>query len=119
MRVEEVMSTPVVITSRNVKVKHLRETFDRKGIGAVPVLEEDGTISGIVSLRDLLRADDEQIVQDVMSDRIHIVLPNNQVRDAANTMVSHKIHHLVVMKDGDVIGMLSALDIVKQFALLG
>lgn len=54
-----------------------------------------------------------------MSDRIHIVLPNNQVRVAANTMISNKIHHLVVMKDGGVIGMLSALDIVKQFALLG
>ncbi len=118
MRVEDVMSTPVIITNRNVKVKHLRETFERKEVGALPVLEADGTISGIVSLRDILRADDEQIVQDIMSDHIHIVLPNNQLSDAANTMTLKRVHHLVVMKDGNVVGMLSALDIVREYAVL-
>ena len=110
------MSTPVVVTQRNVKVKHLRETFDRKGIGAMPVLEMDGTISGIVSLRDILRADDNQIVQDIMNDHIHIVLPTNRLIDAANAMVTKQVHHLVVMNEGNVVGMLSALDIVRVYA---
>ena len=116
MRVEEVMSKPVVITQRNVKVKHLKETFDRKNLGALPVLESDGTISGIVSVRDVLLANDDSLVQDIMSDRVHILLPNNRLQDAAKVMVDQGVHHLVVMEEGKVIGMLSSMDIVRQFA---
>lgn len=117
MRVEEIMSSPVVITQRNVRVKHLKETFDRKKVNAMPVLEPDGTISGIVSVRDLILADEESLVQDIMTDRVHILLRNNRVSDAAKLMVGSGVHHLVVMEDGKVIGIVSSLDIVNQYAL--
>ena len=53
-----------------------------------------------------------------MSDRVHIVLRNNQVKDAAKVMVKHGVHHLVVMEDGKVIGMISSMDIIKVYAEL-
>jgi len=51
-----------------------------------------------------------------MSDRVHNVLKNNRVQDAAAMMVKNNVHHLVVMEDGKVIGMISSMDIVKVFA---
>jgi predicted transcriptional regulator len=117
MRVEEIMSTPVLITQRNVKVGHLKDTFSRKGVNAVPVLEEDGTISGIVSSSDLARCHDEtMLVEDIMSNRVHIALKNNRAKDAAGMMVKNSVHHLVVMEDGNVVGMISSMDIVKIYA---
>jgi len=111
------MSTPVVITQRNVKVEHLKDMFNRKKINAVPVLEDDGTISGIVSSSDVMKNHDESLtVQDIMADRVHIALKNNRVKDAAKMMAKHNVHHLVVMENGDVVGMLSAMDIVKVYA---
>jgi predicted transcriptional regulator len=119
MRVEEVMTTPVVVTGRNIKVTHLRESFSRKEVSAMPVLEEDETISGIVTQKDVaICKNDDSILEDIMTDRIHIVLPNNRLKDAANTMVSNRVHHLVVMEDGKVVGMLSSMDILRQYALL-
>ncbi len=89
----------------------------RKHIGAVPVLEDDGTISGIVSASDIIAAKgDDVIVEDVMSDRVHIVLKNNRVKDAAGMMAKNSVHHLVVMEDGKVVGILSALDIVRVYS---
>ena len=117
MRVEEIMITPVVITQRKVTIAHLKDRLSRKGINAVPVLEDDGNIAGIVSTSDLMSFHDESLhVEDVMSDRVHIVLRNNQVKDAAKIMVKHGVHHLVVMEDGDVIGMISSMDIIKVYA---
>ena len=117
MRVEELMSTPVMITQRNVSIQHLKEMLSRKGFSAAPVLEEDGTITGIVTSSDLVHAtSDDATVQDIMSDRVHIAMKNNRVKDAAAMMVKNKVHHLVIMEDGNVVGMLSALDIVKVFA---
>ena len=117
MRVEHLMSTPVIITQRNVKVSHLKDLFSRKGVNAVPVLENDGTISGIVSSSDVARCHDENMsVQDIMSDRVHIVLKNNRVKDAAGVMAKHSVHHLVVMEDGNVVGMISSMDVVRVYA---
>jgi predicted transcriptional regulator len=119
MRVENYMSTPVVITQRNVSIKHLNDMFVRKGLSAAPVLEEDGTITGIVTSSDLLRLPNEaNIVQDIMSDRVHIVMKNNRLKDAASIMVKNGVHHLVVMEEGVVVGMLSSLDIAKVFSEL-
>ena len=50
-----------------------------------------------------------------MSERVHIVLKNNRVVDAAAIMVKHKVHHLVVMEDGEVVGIKSSFDILKVF----
>lgn len=117
MRVEDYMSSPVMITQRNVSIQHLKDMLARKGLSAVPVLEEDGTITGIVTSSDLVRANSEDaIVQDIMSDRVHIAMKNNRLKDAASMMVKNGVHHLVVMEEGNVIGMISALDIVKVFS---
>jgi len=55
-------------------------------------------------------------VGDIMSDRVHIVLKNNRLKDAAAVMTKHAVHHLVVMEDGDVVGMISSMDIVAIYA---
>lgn len=117
MRVEDVMTTPIVFTQQTVKVSALKDMFARKNINAVPVVEDDGTISGIVSSSDLVACHDENLlVKDVMSERVHIGVRHNSVKDAAKIMVKHKVHHLVVMDDGQIIGMLSSMDVIKVFA---
>lgn len=117
MRVENLMNFPVVVTQRNIRVEHVKEMFQRKGIHAAPVLEEDGTITGIVTSSDVIACHDDSLkVQDIMSTRVHIVLKNNQVKDAAAVMLKYDVHHLVVMEDGKVVGMLSSMDLVKHVA---
>ncbi|MDG1332314.1 MAG: CBS domain-containing protein [Crocinitomicaceae bacterium] len=117
MRIEEIMISPVVISKRNVTIANLKNRLARKGINAVPVMEDDGNIAGIVSASDLMSYHDESLhVEEVMSEHVHIVLRNNQVKDAAKIMVKHGVHHLVVMEDGNVIGMISSMDIIKVYA---
>lgn len=117
MRVEEIMHAPVTVTNRNNKISYLKDLIARKKINAIPVLEEDGTITGIISISDVAKCHDEnEIVQNIMTDRVHIVLKNNRVKDAAAMMVKNDVHHLVVMEDGQVIGMISSMDIMKVYA---
>ncbi len=119
MRIEEIMISPVVITQKMVTISNLKNRLTRKGINALPVMEDDGNIAGIVSSSDLLAFHDEALlVKDVMSEHVHIVLRNNRVKDAAKIMVKHGVHHLVVMDEGNVIGMVSSMDIIKVYAEL-
>ena len=113
MQVGEIMSTPVVATRKATKIKHTREQLSRKNINALPVLEEDGTIAGILSSSDVAKVhDDESTVESAMSRMVHIVLKNNRVQDAAQIMLKHAVHHLAVMEDGQVVGMISSMDVI-------
>ena len=117
MRIEDIMTSPIVVTQPGVKLSNLKDMFTRKKINAVPVLEEDGTISGIISSSDIVAVHNESLfVRDVMSRKVHIGLKNNRVKDAAKIMVKHGVHHLVIMEDGNVVGMLSSMDIIKMYA---
>ena len=117
MRIEEVMSTPVVVTQKTVKVTYLKDMFARKKINAVPVLEDDGNICGIVSSSDIVAChDDSLLVGDVMSSKVHIGLKQNRIKDAAKTMVKHGVHHLVIMEDGKVVVMVSSMDVINIYS---
>jgi len=117
MRVEEIMNTPVAVTDPSVKVAQLKDTFNRKGISAMPVLNSDGSIAGIVTSCDLTAIHNESLLtRQIMSPKVHICIRTNRVKDAAKTMVKHQVHHMVVMEDGKVIGMISSMDIVKVYS---
>lgn len=117
MRIEEIMSAPVVFTQKTVKISYLKDMFTRKNISAAPVLEDDGTIAGIVTSQDLVAIhNDSLFVSDILTPKVHICLKNNRVKDTAKTMIKHGVHHMVVMEDGDVVGMVSSMDIIKVYA---
>jgi predicted transcriptional regulator len=117
MHIEEIMSSPVVVTRKGTLIKHTKELLNRKTINAIPVLDEEGTIEGIISSSDIAKSHDETLkVEDLMTSQVHIVLKNNRVKDAAQIMAKHQVHHLVVMEEGKVIGMVSSLDLLKALA---
>lgn len=114
MNTEQYMSTPVVFTQPNVKINYLKEMFTRKQINAVPVMKENGEITGIITSSDIVSIHDETLcVADVMSSKVHVCAKNSRIQDAGKIMLKHNIHHLIVMEDGNVIGMLSSMDIIK------
>lgn len=117
MYVKDIMSTPVVFTQNQVKVGHLKDQFNRKSINAIPVMEENGDISGIVSASDLVAIHDDNLTaKDIKTDKVHIAIPEHRVKDAAKMMVKNNCHHLVVMEEGKVVGMISSMDMVKVLA---
>jgi CBS domain-containing protein len=52
-----------------------------------------------------------------MSVGVFSVSPNDSLARAAETMSRERVHHLAVEQDGNVVGFLSAIDLVN--ALLG
>ena len=92
----------------------------RKGISAIPVVALEGeriTIRGIVTSTDLRRINDESVpVTEIMAKKVHVVSKDAGVRAAAKMMLRHDVHHLVVMDEGRIVGMISALDFVQLIA---
>jgi CBS domain-containing protein len=94
----------------------------RHNIGSLMVCPEDDCkrMLGIITERDILRAcashrgSLELIeVTDVMTTNVITGSPNDSVEDTMGLMTEHRIRHLPVLENDDLIGIVSIGDIVK------
>lgn len=90
-------------------------------IGAVLVSEDDRSVVGIFTERDYARkvalmgrTSVNTPVRDVMTSAVRYVTPEQSNEDCMSLMTEHRIRHLPVMKDGELVGLLSIGDLVKD-----
>ena len=124
IQVKDFMSSPVKTAVPQTTVKEIRKLMADNSIHAVPIVEYskqlpnmDVTIKGIVSSSDLSqKIGSKKCVEDVMSKMVHIAHPDSSAQAAAKMMLKHHVHHIVVMEDGKITGMISSMDFVKLVA---
>lgn len=52
--VADIMTREVISVKANTTVREMAEIFDKRGFGSLPVLDEEGQLSGIVTASDLI-----------------------------------------------------------------
>ena len=88
-------------------------------VGALVVLDGDELV-GLISERDYARkvilknkASKDTPVSEIMSHHVVCVSPDLQVDACMSLMTDKRIRHLVVMDDGNLMGVISIGDVVK------
>jgi CBS domain-containing protein len=122
------MNIASLLASKGVKVVTIgpQDTIRRAltllaqhNIGALVVVEGDGTLVGIVSERDIVRAlarAETILVQPVaviMTREVVIGTPQDDLVAVGNTMTVRRIRHLPVVENGRLVGIVSIGDVVK------
>ena len=91
-------------------------------IGALPVVQS-GQLVGLLTERDFLLAVADGLSTDVVRvgsymRRVPCVIgPEAGAAEAAARMVELRVRHLVVVREGDVVGLLSAADILGEWGV--
>ena len=119
IQVKDIMNSPVATCKAEADVARVRMKMDEMGYGAMPITQEENgreVLKGIVTIKDLAGLYDNISVKQVMKEKVTIVHPESSAQAAAQLMVKKQIHHLVVMKEGDILGMLSSADFVRLVA---
>ncbi len=125
IQVKDFMSSPVTTAIGEDSVQEIRALMKDKGIHAIPIisyandkLKVDITIEGIVTATDLSKdVHEDAKVKDVMtSSNVRVIHVDSSAQSAAKMMLRHKVHHIVVMDEGEIKGMISSLDFVKLVA---
>ena len=112
------------IMTRDVVKVYVDETFIdvlskmvRYNVGAVPVVTRDEKVFGIITERDVVNHLAEKItgkiVEEVMTKDVVTIGPSATLYDALKTMVSNGFRRLPVVDDGELKGMLVAMDVVR------
>ncbi|HZG95085.1 MAG TPA: CBS domain-containing protein [Mycobacteriales bacterium] len=123
MQVADVMTQASVVESPTDSLRSAAEAMWRQQTGSLLVMDGD-VLLGIVTERDIMTAiargwDPEQAaVSDVMTCEMLTIGPETSLHEAARLMAARWIRHLPVVRDGDVVGVVSQRDLVGVFAAL-
>jgi CBS domain-containing protein len=116
------MTRNVVALRADVPLPAVRELFLSRGIGGAPVVDEQGRPIGMITQSDLSRAGAEALsgtsrVADVMVKRALCVSETASLSELAAVLDFEEVHRVpVVARGGRVVGMVTALDLVRWLA---
>jgi CBS domain-containing protein len=115
----EYLYTPNVVSCRTSDtLADVARTLSRAAVGALPVMREDGTLEGIISERDLVRAVAQRrdpgvtTVDAYASLSLEVADPDDDSWVVGRRMLDAGIRHLPVMADGRLAGMVSMRDVL-------
>jgi CBS domain-containing membrane protein len=130
--VRDLMTTDVETAGRNDPLTEVDARFDAGNFRHLPVLDEDGDLTGILSRRDLSptalarllgygetgldRLYSTLVVKDVMTNSVETIAPGAPASEAATRMLEGKLGALVVVDGGKLAGIITESDFVRRFA---
>jgi CBS domain-containing protein len=144
VKARDIMSVKVITVSPSTPVHELAALMVEKHVSGLPVVNDDGTVVGIVSEGDLLRRPeidtekhrrrwasffagaDEQAREfakshakraaDVMTKRVIHVSESTPLGDIVSLMEKHRVKRLPVLGDGKLVGIVSRADLLRALA---
>ena len=148
MQAKDIMTTRVVTVGPDESVTEIAQKLTDHHISAVPVVEADGALLGIVSEGDLLRrpevgtekaagswwlnlwrdpsdlADDftkahGRTARDVMTAPVISMGPEAPLSEIAETLERNHIKRVPIVDGGKVVGLISRANIIREIASAG
>lgn len=115
------MNRPLAVVAPSDSVFHALTVMAQHDVGALLVLDGEQLV-GIFSERDYARkimlqgkSSKETLVREIMSDRVAYVTPSCTLDECMALMTEKHFRHLPVLTDdGNVVGMISIGDLVKE-----
>ncbi len=112
--------TEILSISPSVAVIDAVKAMAQQKVGALLVLEA-GKLRGIVSEQDYTRKviltclnAEQMLVQDIMTRQVVVTRPDQPIQEVMAIMTDRRIRHLPVMHDGELVGLVSIGDLVKE-----
>jgi IMP dehydrogenase len=115
-RAESGMITDPVTLPLTAKVLDAKQLMAEHGIGGIPIVDEEGTLKGIVTNRDLrFEKDNSRPIVEVMTkDNLITAAVGTSLQQAEGILQNHKIEKLLIVDDNyKLAGLITFRDITK------
>ncbi len=132
LTVREIMAERPRTTSPDTPLREAALEMVRSRVGALPVVESDGLLVGMLSERELMRhmlnvqfavaahrpesavERARRSVRDVMTRQVLCVSPDQPLAEVAALMINKDVDRVPVVREGRLVGFLTRGDIVRQ-----
>ncbi len=122
--VELIGQRPLPVTTPDATVSAACASIAARDVGAMVVMD-GADLVGVLSKRDVIakcvcrhRMTSDVYVREIMTERPRIVSPETPVVDALRIMIAGGFHHLPVVENGRVLGLVAMKDIPVEYRLM-
>jgi CBS domain-containing protein len=124
IRAEEVMSTNLITVSEDTNLSACAKLMLDKEISSLIVIDEKGSLKGIVTKSDLIDAYSKyyvgrNVVENFMTKRVFTVAPDESIHSVLSIMTNSKVSRVVVVRNKKPIGIVTGRDLLPMSALCG
>ena len=122
MRVHDAMSQAVLVVGPEHTLRQVSAQMTQRRVGSAVVLDPESEGPGIMTERDILYAIGRGLDPDTERAASHLTWdvvyanPEWMLDEAAAAMLRGGFRHLVVLADGDVLGVISVRDIMRVWS---
>ena len=143
---KDIMTRDVITIHYTASIRELSKLLSERGITGVPVIDEEKRLLGMVSMRDVIREEVRRLgahveyhdiyelfssalnveesedsapqlwVEEIMSRRLFTAAEDTPVCDICKMMFTHNIHRIPVLRNEKVVGLVTAMDVVRTVA---
>ncbi|NUO00657.1 MAG: CBS domain-containing protein [Saprospiraceae bacterium] len=127
LKVEEFMVTDLFTVQKDDLIELVAELMDWRRIRYMPVEDSKGQLCGLITSRLLLRhftrfnrvnGKEAVAVKDIMIEKPLVIGPTATILDAMTMMRENKIGCLPVVKDNELVGVITEMDFLRISARL-
>jgi CBS domain-containing protein len=129
MKVHELMHTNLKTVASTATVGEAIEALVAAHVSSLPVLDPHGRAVGVISGREILEAEnacsdgyareslfEDTLVLEIMRAWVPTIAPDQDLRAAAQRMLTLGEQRLFVEQDGALVGVVSLTDVARAFA---
>jgi CBS domain-containing protein len=122
-QITSLIEEDVITVALNDTVDTVEQVLDSHQLSCVPVINDRGECFGVISAPDLVhfhnarKNPSAERAWEMCTHKTIEVSPGISVKQAAELMVKNNIHHLVVVEDGSIKGIVSSIDILRGAVL--
>jgi CBS domain-containing protein len=120
--VAQLMSTELKTVTPDTLVEEAATVMQTNEVGSVLVVDEDGRLEGILTTTDFVdivaksHPKAETSVDRYMTTDVVTTGPEVSIRDVADIMIERGFHHMPVLEDESVIGMITSTDLAAYLS---
>lgn len=121
MVAEEIMTQPVVAASKTTTARDVAIQMFLGGFSGMPVAEENGTIIGVVTEFDVIKAIrngkkvETTTVEEIMTKEVISVDVATPLREVLDALETARIMRVPVTENGRLVGVISRPDLLKAY----
>ena len=131
MRAKDVMSEGIASLTHDATIHEAIALLVNTGVSAMPVLDKDGIMIGIVSEADLIRSATPEVwqrelseasadasshsrpVTEVMTEKVITADENTPLAEVAKLMLIQRVKRVPITRNKSVVGVVSRIDLLK------
>ena len=113
-----IMTTDVITVKRHTPLSMVIEILVDNNITGLPVVNDDGSLAGVISEKDVLSLvyeseDDSAKVEDFMTKDVVSFEQDEDLIAICECLVNNNFRRVPIVADGKLIGVISRKDIIK------